>query len=78
MTHMPHTLMITIPRTLVRKGDLVVIPRREYEALRALKNIREFAPSPAQKKALVRAERHLRQGKALSYDELVSGLGITH
>ena len=69
---------ITIPRTLARKGDLVVIPRSEYEAFCGWKKIKEFAPSPSQKKALLRAERNLRLGKTFSYHELVSKLGATH
>lgn len=73
---MSQTLTITIPRTLARKGDLVVIPRREYEALREHIKTRTFIPSSAQKKALARAERNFRLGKTLSYHELVSQLGI--
>lgn len=76
--YMSQVLTITIPRTLARKGELVVIPRSEYEALREGKKIREFAPSSSQKKALVRAERNLRLGKTFSYHELASKLGTAH
>lgn len=70
--YMSQILTITIPRTLVRKGELVVIPRREYEALRERTKIKSFIPSAAQKRALARAERNFRLGKTLSYHELVS------
>jgi PHD/YefM family antitoxin component YafN of YafNO toxin-antitoxin module len=69
-------VILTIPKKLAKKDDLVVIPRREYEALVELKKIREFTPTLTQKKALARAERDLKQGKTLSYNELVSKLGL--
>lgn len=75
---MQETITITIPTTLIHKGDLVVIPRREYETLRVLNMIREFTPSLAQRKALLRAERNLEQGKTLSYHALATKLGIAY
>ncbi|MBI2514690.1 hypothetical protein HYV91_00655 [Candidatus Wolfebacteria bacterium] len=69
---------ITIPQKLAQKDDLVVIPRREYEALLEFKTFREFVPTSAQKKALLRAENNLRKGKTLSYHELVKKLGFTN
>lgn len=68
---------ITIPKKLAQKDDLVVIPRREYEALVALKRLKEFTPTAAQKKALLRAENNFHKGKTLSYHELESTLGFT-
>jgi len=68
--------VITIPKTLSRKGDLVVIPRREYEKLLELRKIREFQPTVKHREALKRAERNLRKGKALSYDAVARALGI--
>ena len=69
---------ITIPKKLAKKGDLVVIPREEYEALLELKKITEFEPTAAQKKSLAKAENNLRKGKSLSYNELVRKLGFTN
>ena len=69
---------LTLPRTLTRKGDLVVIPRSEYEMLITFKKVKEFTPSPAQKRALIRAERNFAKGKSLSYHELSRALGIAH
>ena len=69
---------ITIPKELARKDDLVVIPRKEYEALLNIKNMKEFNPTTAQRRALLGAERNLIKGKTLSYNELIKKLGFTH
>ncbi len=69
---------ITISRKLAGRNDLVVIPRREYEALLELKKIKEFRPTLAQKKALTQAESNFRKGKTLSYYELTRKLEFTH
>lgn len=70
--------IITIPKKLASRDDLVVIPRREYEALLELKKFKEFAPTGAQKRALLKAERNLQRGKTLSYNELAKKLGFTN
>jgi F0F1-type ATP synthase gamma subunit len=68
---------ITNTQKLVAKNDLVIIPRKEYEAFREYKkNIKEFTPTLADKRALARAENNFRKGKTLSYDELVRKLGL--
>jgi len=67
---------ITIPRKLTRQGDLVVVPRKEYEALTELRKTAEFAPTGAQRKALTKAEQNLKAGKTFSYHELVRKLGF--
>ena len=69
--------IITIPKKLAREDDLIVVPRREYQALLALKKFKEFNPTLVQKKALAKAENNLRKGKTLSYNELVKKLGFT-
>ena len=68
---------ITIPKELANRDDLVVVPRKEYEALLELKKIKEFTATLTQKKALAKAESNLRGGKTLSYRELVKKLGST-
>ena len=69
---------LTIPKKLAQKDDLVVIPRKEYEALLELKRMKEFTPTGAQKRALTQAEKNLRLKKTLSYDELVKKLGFAN
>ncbi|OFW37260.1 MAG: hypothetical protein A3J28_07625 [Acidobacteria bacterium RIFCSPLOWO2_12_FULL_60_22] len=68
--------VIRIPKSLSQEGDLVLIPRREYEKLLQLKKIREFRPTANQKDALKRAERNLKRGKTLSYDAVARALGL--
>ena len=41
--------------------DVVVIPRQEYEYLINFKKIKEFSPTLAQKKSLVRAENNFKK-----------------
>lgn len=67
---------ITIPKTPAPKDDLVVIPRKEYEALLSFRTYREVRITRAQKQALRRAEKNLSAGKTLSYHELVRKLGF--
>lgn len=69
---------VTISKKLAKRGDFIVVPRKEYEALLELKKIKEFIPTVAQKKALARAESNLKQGKTLSYNEAVKKLGFTN
>jgi len=67
---------ITIPKNLIKNDDLIILPRKEYEALVGLKQFKEFVPTVALKKALVRAEKNFSSGKTLSYDGLVKKLGF--
>lgn len=69
---------ITIPQKLAEKDDLVVIPRKEYEALLVSRNFKEFLPTLAQKKALSRTESNFRKGKTLSYHALAKKLGFAN
>lgn len=66
---------ITIPQKLAQKGDLVIVPRQEYEDLLALRQ--EFTPTAVQRRALRQAEKNLTQGRTLSYHELTRRLGFT-
>ncbi|MBI2640323.1 MAG: hypothetical protein HYW91_00340 [Candidatus Sungbacteria bacterium] len=68
---------LTIPKKLAQKDDLVVIPRKEYEGLLELRRMKEFIPTRAQKRAMLRAERNFSRKKTLSYNELVKKLGFT-
>lgn len=67
---------VTIPKKLAQNDDLIVVSRKEYEALVELKAIKEFAPTKTQKLALARAEENLKNGKTLPYDELAQKLGF--
>ncbi len=75
----PRVHTITTLKKPIKKGALVSIPRKEYEEFLRfrLKNVREVAMTPVQKKALRVAEQNLKKGKTLSYNELVDKLGFT-
>ncbi len=68
---------VTIPKKMASQDDLIVIPRKEYEALLELKKIREFTPTAAPKKALVRARKNRKSGKYLTMHELRRKLDFT-
>ena len=67
---------ITISKKLTHYDDFIAVPRKEYEALIELRKTQEFVPSAAQKKALLKAERNLAQGKAFSYHTVAGKLGF--
>ena len=73
-----NTYNVTIPKTLARLGDLIIVSRKEYESFLEFKKIKEFTPTAADKRALKRAEINFKKGKTLSYDEFASKLGFTH
>lgn len=68
---------ITIPKELIKEKELVLVPRKEYEALLELKKTKEFTPTISQKKALKKAEDNLKKRKTLSYHELAQKLEFT-
>ena len=78
MINMKATNVITIPKKLAQKDDLVVLPRKEYEKLVESCKIKEFTPTPVQRRALRRAEKNLREGKTLTINELRKKLGFTN
>jgi len=69
---------VTIPKELANRDDLVVIPRKEYEALLELTKISEFVPTAIEKKALIQARRNRKAGKYLTINELREKLGFTN
>jgi hypothetical protein len=72
---------ITIPKELTQKGELVVIPRKEYEEFsnwrEAIKSFKLFIPTTAQKRDLKKARQDYKKGKYLTINELKRKLGIT-
>ena len=57
-------------------GDLVLVLRKEYESFLEFKKIREYTPTLAEKRALIKAELNFKKGKSLSYDEFAAKLGL--
>lgn len=66
---------ITIPKKLVQQGELILIPRKEYEEFLRFKRIQTFRPTVFQKHALAKARRDFRKGKCLTLIELHRALG---
>ena len=62
--------IVMIPRKLASRDDLVVIPREEYEALLARPDVREFAPTKVQLKALRAAEKRFSKGQFYSLSDV--------
>jgi len=68
---------ITIPKEITRKGDLVIIPRKEYEEFLELrKAVIVFKPNSSDKKALNQARREMKKGNYLTLKQLKDELGI--
>ncbi|OHA05165.1 MAG: hypothetical protein A2934_04375 [Candidatus Sungbacteria bacterium RIFCSPLOWO2_01_FULL_47_10] len=69
--------VITIPKKLVQKDDLVVIPKSEYESL--LKKQPRIIPvaklSSSEKTAISQSEKELACGKYVTLGELEHELG---
>ena len=57
--------VITIPRRIAGSDDLVVVPRKEYESLKA-RAVPEFVPTKAEIRALRAAEKRFAKGKFYS------------
>ncbi|MCD6114903.1 hypothetical protein J7J74_01270 [bacterium] len=68
--------VISIPKELSKKGDLVIIPRAEYEELLDLKKIvRLMKLTPSEKKALRLGRKEIKEGKYITLKQLKSELG---
>ncbi|MBI4120424.1 MAG: hypothetical protein HY454_03080 [Parcubacteria group bacterium] len=71
---------ITIPRELSRQGDLVIIPRTEYEEFsqwkETIKSSKTYIPTVAEKRILKKAREDYKKGKYMSFYELKQKLGI--
>ena len=69
--------VITIPKKLAQKGDLVMIPRKEYEILvsRQPRVIRVVRLTPAERRAIKKSKEELARGEYVTIDELVHESG---
>lgn len=57
--------VITIPKKLTQKGELVVIPRKEYEDYLRFRINGKTRPSKKLDRSLKKSLAELRQGKAV-------------
>ena len=60
---------ITIPKELTKNGDLVIIPRKEYEELLD-RQVPEILLSTREKKAIERGRKEIANGNFVSLNEL--------
>lgn len=72
--------IITIPKELIKEGELVLIPRKQLEELIKMskKTSGEIELTPIQKKALSLARSNKKLGKFLNLDELKYKLGVVN
>lgn len=67
--------ILTIPKNLTKKGDLVVIPRTQYEEyLRLKKLVPIMKPSKLEQKAIQEGRREIKKGKYLTLHQLKNEL----
>lgn len=62
--------IVNVPSRVTKGEDLVIIPKKEYQALSLLKKIYEFTPTAGQKRALRLARDNRKKGKVLTLNEL--------
>ena len=69
--------LITIPKELARRDDLVIIPRREYEQLVHRQRVFPVVKmTPAQKRDLQEARKEYARGEYVTLEQLEHELGI--
>lgn len=67
--------IICIPKNLSKKGDLVVVPRVDYEEyLRLRKAFAVVKATKSEKKAIKEGRKEILQDKFLTLKELKNGL----
>ncbi len=76
MIEMKEIVSIPIPKKFAQKGDLVIIPKKEYERLLAAQDDDPDTLTPAEKRAVKRAQKNFRAGKYITLDELKKRLGL--
>jgi len=68
--------VISIPKELSKKGELVIIPRVQYEEyLRFKKAFPLITLNPSEKKAIEQGRKEIRQRKYLTFKQLKNELG---
>jgi hypothetical protein len=71
------TMTMTISKTFRGGDDLIILPRREYESLKA-RVIPEYTATQAERRALLRAQKEYRAGKFITLDELKKRMARRH
>ena len=67
---------VTIPKKITQRGELVVIPRKEYETLLLLKRTFPVVkPTKGELRAIRRGEREIARGEYVTLEQLKRELG---
>ena len=67
--------VITIPKALARNGELVIIPRQDYEEFLSLKRaISLINPTLSEKKAIKEGRKEIKGKNYLTIKQLKNGL----
>jgi len=67
---------VAIPKELSRNGDLIVIPRSDYEEFLQLKKIIPLVElTLSERKAIKEAKKEIKQGKYSTLNQLKDELG---
>lgn len=70
---------ITIPKELTKKGELIIIPRKEYEEFLVFKKtIPVFKPTRSELLALKRGRKAFKEGKYIEWHKLKYELENLH
>ncbi|MDP2669266.1 MAG: hypothetical protein Q8P07_05560 [bacterium] len=71
---------VTIPKELVKKGDLALVSLGEYKEFsdwrKSIKQFKTFTPTAAEKKELQKARKDYKKGKFITINELKRKLEI--
>ena len=71
---------LTIPKELTKKGELVIIPREDYEEFshwqKFMKSFKTYTPAAAEKRMIQKAREDYKKGRYLTIHELKRKLGI--
>ncbi len=66
---------ITIPKKMARDGDLMIVPRKEYEQLMRFWTSTEHL-APRDKRAIAKGLNEIAQGKFLTSKQVHNELGL--
>lgn len=63
--------IITIPKELIKKGELIIIPRKKYEEFLDLEKIIKIVkPIKSELQAIKRGKKEIKKGKYIYWHEL--------
>ncbi|TRZ78662.1 hypothetical protein D4R87_00135 [bacterium] len=67
--------VITISKQFIKKDELIIMPRREYDEYLFLKKIVSVNPTLSEKKAIAEGKKEIQNGDYISLKQLKNELG---